>query len=272
MRVKWFPLADHDLLEDLKKGLMYWHGRDKQCHPCLVWRLERISQFRTKEAAIKVCLFVMEYGVRYAMVPGRVENWILLVDLQNLGLGHSTATNTSIAKNAATILEAVFCGRNYKTKIVSLPWMIRNFVTSFIPDDKKDKVEFIADKDRAKVMLEMFEPNQLKEIYGGNCPNLAPEQTYPFKFFPNATGSTSTEDDMSLHMFTDRAFHEGVLWDTYSEVVMLEWFDKVKQQSLTPSAAEELKELGVDNVKPCQDMKAWFQIVNPKEAERRGFQ
>merc|ERR1719443_97020 len=29
MRVKMFPLSDTQLMADLKKGLMYWHGRDK---------------------------------------------------------------------------------------------------------------------------------------------------------------------------------------------------------------------------------------------------
>jgi len=271
MRVKWFPLTDHDLLEDLKKGFMYWHGRDKQCHPCLVWKLGRVTQFKTKEAAIRICLFVMEYGVRYAMVPGRVENWILVVDLSNVGLSHSSAMTTSILKNTGTILESVFCGRNYKTKIMSLPWVIRSTVNSFIPDDKRDKVEFVADNDRANTMLELFEPHQLEEDYGGTCPNLAPEETYPFKFFPNATGSTSIGDDKSLHMFTDRSFHEGALWDTFSDQVKQEWVGIAKRQSLPPSAVEELKEFGVDSVKPCQDLQTWFRIVNPKEADRRGF-
>jgi len=269
MRVKWFPLTDNDLLEDLKKGLMYWHGRDKQCHPCLVWKLGRISQFKNKDAAIKVCLFVMEYGVRYALVPGRVENWILLVDLENVGFGQSNSL--SIAKNAGTILESVFCGRNYQTKIMSLPWVIRSTVNSLIPDDKREKVEFVADNARASTMLETFEPHQIEEAFGGSCPNLAPQETYPFKFFPNATGSTSSGDDKSLHMFTDRQFHEGALWDTSSDHVKQEWVGIAKQQSLSPSAVEELKELGVDNVKPCQDLQTWFRTVNPEEADRRGF-
>jgi len=273
MRLKWLPLIDTSMLEDLRSGLMYWHGRDRQGHPCLIWRLEKMAGFKSKEAAIKVVLFVMEYGVRYTLVPGRVENWILLVDLENVGLGHSTSTNTGIAKSAAEILESVFCGRNYKTKIFSLPWLIRSIVNSFIPEDKKDKVEFVTDADRQKVMMEMFEPNQVEERYGGSAPNLLPEQTYPYNFFPNCTGPDGSNrgKDKSLHTYTDRVFHEGALLDLSSEPTKARWTEVVKKQPLTPLAVEELAGMGVEGLKPCQDMSTWFQTMDPAEAQRRGY-
>ena len=37
-------------------------------------------------------LFILEYAVRYLLVPGRVENWVLLVDLTGCGLSMASSS------------------------------------------------------------------------------------------------------------------------------------------------------------------------------------
>jgi len=270
MRVKCFPLSEETVFKDLQKGLMYWHGRDRMARPCLVWRLERMTGF-TKERALKLVLFVLEYAIRFALVPGRVENWILIVDLEGVGMSHTSSANREIAKNIAILLEQVYCGRNFQTKIMSLPWVIRSIVNSFIPADKKEKVQFVGGSELQTVMGKLFEPHQLETRYGGTAPDLAPEQTYPFNFFPNARGPEGNDPsaDKSLHMFADRAFHEGNLWDESSADVKAEWIDGVKGQSLSSAAVSDLEGFGVNGIKACKDVTSWLQLVNPEEAKRR---
>jgi hypothetical protein len=268
MRVKCFPIAEIDVLADLRKGLMYWHGRDRKGRPCLVWPLQRMDGF-TKERAIKLVLFVLEYAIRFALVPGRVENWILIVDLENVGLGHSNSANRAIAKNIGILLEQVYCGRNFRTYIVSLPWVLKSIVNTFIPAEKKDKVKFIGKEECAAELGTLFEPHQLEKNFGGTAPNMTPEETYPFRFFPNCTGSPSVSSDASLHMFTDRQFHEGALWDDKSAE---NWRENMQGQSLTPAAVKELEGMGVKNLKACKDMQRWLELVNPEEAQKRGQQ
>merc|ERR1719199_1155158 len=102
-------------------------------------------------------------------------------------------------------------------------------------------------------MAALFEPHQVEKRYGGTAPDLAPEKTYPYKFFPNCTGqgSSSASADKSLHMFTDRAFHEGFLWDESSEGAKGQWFDKAQEQSLTSAAVAALESMGAQNAKAC---------------------
>jgi hypothetical protein len=215
-----------------------------------------------KDRAVQLVLFVLEYGIRYAMVPGRVENWILIVDLENCGMGMSTAANREVAKKCAILLEQVYCGRNVATKIVHLPWMIRSIANSFIPADKKEKVQFVGDDEVQTVMRGLAEPHQLEQRYGGTAPNLAPEETYPFRFFPRASGEAQIgSTDESLHKFTDRAFHEGVLWDDSCETTKAKWVDSLQGQSLTSAAARDLESMGIPNIKPCTDMESWLRLV-----------
>merc|ERR1712228_800935 len=122
---------------------------------------------------------------------GRVENWILIVDLEGGGISASNTTNRKIAQNIAVLLESVYCGRNFATKIMQMPWAIRTIANGFIPADKKDKVQFVGNSEMKTVMLALFEPHQLEERYGGTATNMAPNETYPFRFFPNATGKNA---------------------------------------------------------------------------------
>jgi len=274
MRVERFkrcPLRDTDieLREDLHKGLMYWHGRDRKCRPCLVWKLERMSGFTTKRA-VNLVLFVLEYGVRYALIPGRVENWNLIVDLENVGTGACSSSNMKTAKSIGKLLEEVYCGRNFQTKILRLPWVIRSVVNSFIPSDKKEKVQFVSDKELPKVMGQLMEPHQLEQRYGGTADNVAADQSYPFRFFRNATGKDQEQEgDQSLHTLTNRQFHEGFLCDESSTTAKSTWMAGVQEQSLTPTAAKYFTSIGANNAKACTDLQTWLETVNPKEAQRR---
>lgn len=272
MRVKMFPLRDNEILTCLRKGLMYWHGRDRKGRPCLVWCMKRMSGF-TGEDAVKTVLFAIEYGIRFALVPGRVENWTLVVDLEGVGLSHSTKENRGIAKSIATILEHVYCGRNFCTKILNLPWVIKSLANSFIPEDKKDKVQFVGGKELREVMGTLFEPSQLEKRYGGDAPDLAPEETYPFRFFPNCTAAKPEADwtDKSLHQFTNREFHEGALWDVSSEERKGRWIESAVRQSLCTESAKDLKSLGAQDVQAVTDIKSWFKLVAPEEAKKRNY-
>ena len=64
---------------------------------------------RPKEAiatpleTLHAVLFVLEYAVRYLLVPGRVENWILIVDLSGVGLG-CTPLLLSYAAHATAVI------------------------------------------------------------------------------------------------------------------------------------------------------------------------
>jgi len=262
MRVKHLPVFEEELLRNLKTGFIYWHGRDRKCRPILVWRLARMEAI-DRDTAVKLVIFVLEYGIRYALVPGRVENWILIVDLEDVGAGVATSSaNREVSKKCAILLEQVYCGRNVTTKIMNSPRMVKSIANSFIPTDKKDKVQFVGDAEIQTTMLGLAEPHQLEQRYGGTAPNLAPEETYPYHFFPNASGEAQAGNTgESLHNVTDRAFHEGCLWDESSTTRKAAWVDSLQGQSLTSAAVRDLESMGIQNIKPCVDKESWLRLI-----------
>lgn len=283
-RVARLPIAEADVLEDLRSGFMYWHGRDRKCRPCLVIRMSRIGEMvRDKERAVRLVIFVLEYAVRYALVPGRVENWVVLMDLTGVMSLISPLHLASMASTAVTLgvaLEKVYSGRMVWMKIVNMPGsgLLRNVVNSAIPADKKKKVGFPGPEELAAEMAEEFEPNQLERCFGGTAPDLEPEETYPFNFLPRCRGPAAPAEEAltaeltglehsSLHPFATRAFHEGHVWDSSLPETHAQWLRQARASSLAPLAAQAASELLEDQpaVSPCRDVQRWLDLANATE-------
>jgi hypothetical protein len=281
-RVRRLPIHEKDVIDDLRKGFIYWHGRDRKCRPCLVIRLEHLGEMAAdKERAVRIVMFTLEYALRFAMVPGRVENWVVIIDLANVMRTISPLRIGSMASTAAAIgttLEKVYCGRMVWLKIVNMPGGLARVVDSIIPTEKKDKVSFPSDA--AAELLEQMEPHQLERRYGGTAPDVLPEESYPFRFFKNPRGDAALltdhptprgdaalrePEDYSLHESTQLAFHEGLLWDDSSAEARARWLEQAKASSLTPASAAALSGLvGSDkSVQPCRDAERWLELVNP---------
>mmetsp|Transcript_43041 Transcript_43041/g.77829 ORF Transcript_43041/g.77829 Transcript_43041/m.77829 type:complete len:616 (+) Transcript_43041:209-2056(+) len=288
-RVQRLPLTEADTLPDLSSGAMYWHGRDHKCRPCLVVRISRMADLiKDKERCVKLVIFVLEYAIRFAMVPGRVENWVVLVDLEHASKIVSLYELPAMcltAKAIATTLESVYCCRMVWIKLLNMPHFMGKVVQSVIPAEKKKKVSVVEDH---RELLQSFEPNQLEARYGGTAPDLEPHEVYPFKFFPNARGPTRgpaasdgnlrsmttssttasslvrpasprSEPPTSLHRFTSRSFHEGQIWDPSAPEA---WMQQAKASSLTPEAAEALSALsGSPASESCQDLDRWMELM-----------
>eukprot|EP00930_Biecheleria_cincta_P024384 TRINITY_DN17459_c0_g1_i1.p1 TRINITY_DN17459_c0_g1~~TRINITY_DN17459_c0_g1_i1.p1 ORF type:complete len:515 (-),score=63.27 TRINITY_DN17459_c0_g1_i1:284-1828(-) len=256
MRVNRLPIDESSVIQDLKSGMMYWHGRDRACRPLLIWRIGMIPNYGVDQAT-RLILFILEFAVRYLLVPGRVESWVLIVDLTGVGLSTASSHARSMLGNITRLLEEVYCGRNFCTKIFHMPWVVRAIVNSLIPEDKKSKVEFVADRDIAAVMRGLFEPHQLEEQYGGTAPNVKNGEAYPYRFFANCTGKSSGESgERSLHGLVDRSFHEGHSWDLYP-AERATWEGEVCQQSLTRASATALRALLGVTAEPCTSLEQW---------------
>ncbi|CAE7704506.1 unnamed protein product [Symbiodinium pilosum] len=261
MRVQKMPVHEESVLNDLKGGMMYWHGRDRSCRPILVWRMEKITKFDA-DRATRMMLFILEFAVRYLLVPGRVENWVLIVDLAGCGLSMAAGSAfRTICRNVTRLLEEVYCGRNFTTKIFHMPSIVRAIVNSLIPEDKKSKVEFVADADIAKSMRQLCEPNQLEEQYGGTAPNVREGTAFPFRFFPHCRGPNSGGSPPlpSLHDVTDRSFHEGFSLDLFEKAQAI-WRPFIGRQPLTKMGAETVSKLLEQTIAPTETLDQWLSL------------
>lgn len=70
----------------LPTGAIYVHGRDHRFRPILVVNLERfdLNRHSVDEYCDLLC-FTLEYILKHMLLPGQVENWVVLTDLCKLG-------------------------------------------------------------------------------------------------------------------------------------------------------------------------------------------
>ena len=56
------------------------------------------------------------------MIPGKVENWVAIADLTNVGI---TQVPKDLLGTMATALSSNFRGRMFRTWAINMPWMVR---------------------------------------------------------------------------------------------------------------------------------------------------
>merc|ERR1719210_365753 len=80
------PIVDDSMKEDLGYGIVYFTGRDQALRPLIVIRACRIPKKWYDEnrvdKLVRVLIFHLEYFMRYMIVPGKVENLSVVVDLK----------------------------------------------------------------------------------------------------------------------------------------------------------------------------------------------
>ena len=85
-RVKTLPIFLSDSMKNLlQSGLYYAHGRDRSLRPITIFSpaVALNHKFGIKEA-ILASHFVDQYVIDFMLAPGKIENWIGILDLGNL--------------------------------------------------------------------------------------------------------------------------------------------------------------------------------------------
>jgi hypothetical protein len=73
---------------------MYVHGRDHRFRPIIVFNAYRIDlKIINEDQMLKGITYLLEIVMKYYFIPGQVENWVLIMDLNGSGLS-SLSTST----------------------------------------------------------------------------------------------------------------------------------------------------------------------------------
>merc|ERR1719282_694649 len=115
------PITDDSMQEDMKHGVVYFTGRDYAFRPLIVIRAARVPnqwyQEKKVDRITRLLIFCMEYFMRFMVVPGRVENLSVIVDLTGLRL---TQVPIPALKDVYKVLSNHYVGRVYKFYVCNL--------------------------------------------------------------------------------------------------------------------------------------------------------
>jgi hypothetical protein len=211
------PILDSSIAGDLALGILYFGGRDLALRPALVVRPSRIPTHLVDENCSdrfnRLFLFCMEYFLRYMVVPGRVENIVVILDLANISL--SQLPSISSLMEMKTVMCQQDAGRVFRFYIVNMPMILRavsTVVQSAMTERQRQKMRFVR---LFKDMRKDFALHQLEVDLGGTAPIHQTFLPFPLPPGPFEAGyrmGARLEPVANVH----RAFKvgpRGRLWD-----------------------------------------------------------
>ena len=81
------PTMNDKTTQVLQSGLMYQFGRDNRFRPILIFQAKLLNEIELDIADIKNALtYFITYLTDNLLLPGQVENWIIIVDLNGVGV------------------------------------------------------------------------------------------------------------------------------------------------------------------------------------------
>lgn len=66
-------------------GVMYWHGRDQAHRPVMIVNVNEVIRLKIDAQDLTdLCVYLVNWGIKNLLVPGRVENWIIVINMKDV--------------------------------------------------------------------------------------------------------------------------------------------------------------------------------------------
>lgn len=176
-----------NISEILSSGFVYMHGLDKNYRPIIVCSvstfMDNIDKFELDYFICAINLFA-NYLLKHILIPGQVENWIIITDLSGVSLLKPPTKMISVFN----FLQKRFYYRLSKLYVYGMNGILNfcwRIVKNLINDTTKEKFIFISNEnDIQTTIINHVHPSQLEEKYGGTSPNIKVPLCFPF-FLPS---------------------------------------------------------------------------------------
>ena len=156
----------------LNSGFLYIFGRDHQFRPLLICQpyiLEKCIKQYSETDILNAAIFICQYMVNYMLIPGQIENWIMIVNMEHT----SVFALPDSVKKMITLLSDNFIARLYRCYILGLSAILRllyKIICAFVEKTTVEKVIILADKDD-KTKDQDINPENLEKQFGGLAEN-----------------------------------------------------------------------------------------------------
>ncbi|KAL4431874.1 hypothetical protein ABPG74_012686 [Tetrahymena malaccensis] len=171
-------------LQFLQSGICYLSGIDHRYRPIVVLNIYKIDmKLYTLEQIIDGVTYFIEIIVNHFFLPGQVENWVIIQDLNNMGF---TSLPISTHKNIIVYLMDHYKSRLFRLYAVNCPTSVTfswGVVKALLDETTIEKIQFEKTSE-AKGLWTHANKNQVETKFGGLNPNI--ENSWPpIKINPN---------------------------------------------------------------------------------------
>ena len=179
-REKTFPIKLNDkIIEILNLGFLYGHGRDQRFRPILIVNAKIYKKFKDNyvidDWIISVMYFI-EYIMNNLLVPGQVENWNIICDMDEV----SVVFLPGDLKKIIEILQCNYRARLYVIYMMNISFFVKalwNMIKVMLDPNTEKKIKMIGND--KSLMFDFINKNQVEVKFGGTAKNV---ENY---FFPH---------------------------------------------------------------------------------------
>jgi hypothetical protein len=185
------------ILEILKSGFYYVHGRDSCFRPISIFQPKIYLNLRnnyTNEEWLQATVYFTDYIISNMLIPGQVEGWLLLVEMKDVSLLQIPKDLLDIFN----ILQANFKARLNKIYLLNMSSIVSFFIgliKSWLDVNTFKKIQFVKD---LKELLELINPRQLEKRYDGLAENIENDFYPPYMPNDNYLLANQKEEDILI--------------------------------------------------------------------------
>jgi hypothetical protein len=179
-REKTYPIkVTYKIMEILNLGFLYGHGRDHKFRPILIINAKVYKKFKDTysiEEWILAVMYFMEYLVNYLLIPGQVENWNIICDVEEV----SVMFLPGDLKKIIEILQCNYRARLYVMYLMNISFFVKalwNMIKGMLDPNTERKIKMLGND--KSLMFEFINKNQVEKKFGGTAQNV---ENY---FFPH---------------------------------------------------------------------------------------
>ena len=175
-----FPLniqPGDNCVKVLNSGFLYIFGRDHQFRPliiCQPYILQDCLNKYSDSDIMNASIFICQYIANYMLIPGQIENWIMIVNMD----GTSVLSLPDSVKKLINNMSEYFIARLYRCYILGLNAFLRiiyKLICNFVEKTTVEKVIILDNKDDPRKHNDI-NPENLEERFGGKAQNCIYDQ------------------------------------------------------------------------------------------------
>lgn len=214
--IQYSPIPD-DVHCILNSGFLYIHGRDNRFRPLVFVNPARYEakkySFATYERAIGV---FVEFVIDKLFIPGKIENWDMIVDLSEMSLLSIPYDLKELHKS----VKEVYKCRLFKLFVLNLPnwllwtWKIAKVFMGVTIESKVCMAEY--DYGRFDQVFEFINRKQVEQKYGGEADNVTKGYFFPPKFNCDEYFMDTNEDNDLQQLLSQNS--NQISEDDYKEI------------------------------------------------------
>jgi len=193
----------------LDSGIMYIHGRDNRYRPLIVLNSHMIDLKKIDlEVFLDTITYQLEYLIKHFMLPGQVENWVFINNLNSMGL---TSLPLTTLKKVMDYFQNNYRGRLYKMYVLNTPFslnMIWSMVKTFMEETTVNKIHFHK-TNTCEEMWTHINKDQVEKRFGGNAPDTKDKFWPPMFPSENYTTPGEKKEDILVNKHTYYIMHRG---------------------------------------------------------------